>query len=383
MRLLPALLLAIAPVGPAAHAHSLPAQAAPEAAIEAPDDVIVVRAERSGPRLWRVSHPDHDGEVYVFVTVRWLPASLEWNDRAVASVLEDARLVLTEFEVNSGAISTTRMAAMMLRTITFNRGRIMMPRGVTLADRVGEDLAAEFARASAIAEERNERRRQMRRAARRGAETEPAEASLETPSEEALAERMASMDAGRLHPFFQAMTLMGDAAGSADLAGAEAIERRVTRLARRHRARVRAVQSYDLAVADISTLMRSAQNFSRETDRTCIAEAVRFASTDLPEIAMVAHAWARGDVDTLRAHSARREALACQHAMEAELGGLRTLGGQTSEDIDYSGVWADAIYNALANGGGTLAVVDAPGWLREETGVMARLQASGMQVDGP
>lgn len=354
----------------------------PAPASDQPEDLIVVRGERSGPQLWRVHHPEMEGEVYVFITVPWLPGSLDWNERPVASVLEEARLVLTEFEVNSGAIGTTRMAAMMLRTITFNRSRIMMPRGTTLADRVDAQLAAEFTRASAIAEERDQRRRQMRRAARRGGEVEPAEALLEEPDEAALAERIASLDPSRMHPFFQAMRLIGNAASSVDLKGASAIEDRVTRLARRHRVPVRAVQSYDLAVSDISTIIRSALDFSRETNEICVSEAVHFATTELPTAWMMAHAWARGNVSTLRGHASARAGLECQRAMENEIGGLRTLGGQTTAEIDYAGIWSEAIGGAVAGGGVTLAVVGAPGWLRED-GIQARLAYAGFLVDGP
>lgn len=346
------------------------------------EDVIVVRGERAGPQLWRVTHPEMEGEAYVFITVPWLPASLEWNERPVASVMEEARLVLTEFEVNSGAVSTTRMVAMMLRTITFNRSRIMMPRGVTLADRVGEELAADFTRASAIAQERNERRRQMRREARRGGEAAPADAILAEPEEEALAARIAALDPSRMHPFFQSMTLIGQAARSVDLDGASTIEERVERLARRNRVPTRAVQSYDLAVSDVSELIRSVQNFSRETNEICIAEAVRFATSDLPTAWIMAQAWARGDVATLQAHAAHRAGQSCQRAMEREIGGLRTLGGLTTEEVDYPGIWSDALATAINGGGVTLAVVGASGWLRED-GIPARLEAAGFIIEGP
>jgi hypothetical protein len=345
-------------------------------------EVIVVRGERSGPQLWRVHHPDHTGEVYVFITVPWLPASLEWNERPVASVLEEAGEVLTEFEVNSGAVGTARMAAMMLRTITFSRSRIMMPRGTTLADRVDAALAAEFYRASAIAEERNQRRRDLQRAARRGDGDMSAEALLDEPEEAALAERLANLEPGRMHPFFQAMTLIGRAAESVDLEGASAIEGRVTRLARRNRVPVRAVQSYDLAVSDISAVIRSVQDFSRETNEICISEAVTFATSDLPSAWISAQAWARGDVDTLRGFASRRAGMECQHAMEREMGGFRTFGGATTSDIDYSGIWAAAIGEAVNSGGVTLAVVGAAGWLSDD-GIQARLAATGYVVEGP
>lgn len=364
-------------------AFALPAALAQdEAETTAHDDVIVVRGERAGPQLWRVYHPEMEGEAYIFITVPWLPASLEWNERPVASVMEEARLVLTEFEVNSGAVSTTRMAAMMLRTITFNRNRIMMPRGVTLADRVGEELAGEFTRASAMAQERNDRRRQMRRDTRRSGEAASAEAILAEPEEEALAARIAALDPSRMHPFFQSMTLIGQAARSVDLEGASAIENGVTRLARRARVPVRAVQSYDLAVSDVSELIRSVQDFSRETNEICITEAVRFATSDLPTAWIVAQAWARGDVSALRAQATRRAGQSCQRAMEREMGGLRTFGGLTTEEVDYAGIWSDALSTAINGGGVTLAVVGASGWLRED-GIPARLEAAGFIIEGP
>ncbi|MGY6661533.1 MAG: TraB/GumN family protein [Glycocaulis sp.] len=376
LRCLLAVLACALTLSPALAVQDTPA---PEAA---ETEIITVRAERSGPQLWRISHPEQAGEVYVFITIPWLPASLEWNERPVASVLEEAGEVLTEFEVNAGAVSTTRMAAMMLRTVTFNRSRLMMPRGITLADRVGEELAAEFYEAAAIAEERNERRRAIRRAARRGDGELTADDVLEEPEQSALAARLASLEPGRMHPFFQAMNLIGKAAQSVDLQGSSAIESRVTRLARRNRVPVRAVQSYDLAVSDISALMRSVQDFSRETNETCISEAVTFARSELPTAWMAAQAWARGDVDTLRGFSGRRTGLDCQRAMEGEMGGLRTFGGATTADIDYPGIWAQAIGSSIAGGGVTLAIVGAAGWLAED-GIQARLAAAGYVVEGP
>ena len=200
--------------------------------------------------------------------------------------------------------------------------------------------------------------------------------------EAALAERLANLEPGRMHPFFQAMNLIGRTAESVDLQGASAIESRVTRLARRGRVPVRAVQSYDLAVSDISAIMRSVQDFSRETNETCIAEAVTFANSDLPTAWLSAQAWARGDVDTLRGFSGRRAGLECQNAMEREMGGMRTFGGATISDIDYPGIWSAAIGEAVAQGGVTLAVVGASGWLAEE-GIQARLAAAGYVVEGP
>ena len=54
-----------------------PAFAAQEAPAAPETEIITVRGERSGPQLWRITHPEREGEVYVFITVPWVPASLE------------------------------------------------------------------------------------------------------------------------------------------------------------------------------------------------------------------------------------------------------------------------------------------------------------------
>lgn len=346
-------------------------------------EIIVVRGERTGPALWRVYHPEHTGEVYVFVTVPWIPSAIDWNDRPVASVLEDARLVLTELNVSAGAVSASRIMAMMLRSLTINRSRLFMPRGTTLADRVGEELAGEYSLALAAAQERKAMRRTAERARRRSGEEFDELALLDDLPPEQLEARLAEIDTRRLHPFFQAAVLNGEAASSIGLSGSESIQSRIARLARRSRVPMRAVQSYTLAVSDISHLMREVRNFSAETNEICIREAVSFATAELPLIWMSAQAWARADVDALRARTASiSDGRDCQLAMEQELGGLRTLGGQISAEIDYTGLWTGAIGTALQEGGTTLAVINARGWLSHD-GVQARLLAEGYQVEGP
>jgi len=352
----------------------------PEADAESgPDaDVVIVRAERSGPQLWRVRHPDHDGEAYVFATIAWLPDDLDWNARPVESVMEDARLVLTDFEVDSGAVGASRMLAMMLRTMVFNRGRLMMPRGQTLADKVGPELAESYREAMASVNAR----RGQRRAARRSGGAPDAEALLEVEDEE-IARQLADLDDERLHPFFQAMRLIGRAADSAGLSEADDIGTAVRRTARRNRVRMSAVQRYSLAVSDVGAVLRQARDFSEETNRACIDAAVRFATHSLPSTWFAAQAWARGDVEALRAAELTPPNQECQHAMERELGGLRTLEGQYSYDIDYAGIWSQALMDEIAAGGVVLAVISVRGWLDDDRGVRARLIEAGYEVLGP
>ncbi|MGP1274482.1 MAG: TraB/GumN family protein [Caulobacterales bacterium] len=370
---LPALLIGLAAMPAFAHQDRAASPASPE-------EVIVVRGERSGPQLWRVTHPERPGEIYVFATVGWLPEGLEWNDRPVESVLEEASLVLTDFEIDAGAISTTRIVAMMLRTVLFNRSRLFMPRGTTLADRVGPDLAAQFDTALATAHVRRDRLRQERR---NGGDTGDV-SRLDPVSEDALEGELANLDTRRLHPFFQANMLIGEAAASIGVSSSESVTDAVARLARRARVPTRPVQTYSLAVSDISDLMRRAGDFSAETNTVCIEEAIDFATSGLPQTWLVAQSWARGDASALQAGlEDTADARQCQFAVERELGGLSTLGGQYSDEIDYAGQWQTAMEAALAEGGVTLAVITARGWLRSGNGVRERLEANGFVVEGP
>jgi len=358
--------------------------AAPAAAPAATEDVITVRAERTGPRLWRVH--DVDTEVYVFVTVPWLPEDLEWNDRAIESVLEDADLVITDFDIEAGAGDMTRMVGAMLRTLIFQRGRLMMPRKVTLADKVGPELALRFDAAIAAAEVRAEDRRARIRAAERdddpATDPEAEAARLESVEQSALAERVAEIDPGRMHPVFQAGNLRGAAASSAGLSASDVGERTV-RLARRADVESEPVLAFELKFSDVRAMLRGVRDLSAATNRVCIVEALEFAENDLPRVHLLAHAWASGDAGALRGAAADPRDDRCFEAMEAELGALETLGGVRAQDIPAAEIWTGRLVQELGRPGVRLAILDADLWLAPDTGVLDRLRAAGIEVAGP
>lgn len=374
--------LALGLVQPAEAAGAAPSPASSQPARS--EDVIVVRGRRTGPRLWRAY--DEDTEIYVFVTVGWLPEDLEWDDTAIRSVLQDADLVITDFDIDAGALDNSRLIGSFLRTIVFNRGRLFMPRGTTLADKVGDDLAERFSAAMAAAELRGEQRRDRIRAARRDddPETDPEleAARFAELEDSALAERLADFDPGRLHPFFQAAGLQSAAPESVGLEFIE-VGREAARLARREGVPHEAIQVFDLAVRDITALLREARDFSEETNRICIEEALQVAEEDLPRLHTLAYAWAAGDAAALRAAAAEPRARRCVNQLETEIGALETLGGVRRDDIPVFEIWTERLLAEMERPGVRLAIIDSDFWLTPEDGVLDRLRAAGIEVAGP
>lgn len=347
-------------------------------------DEIVVTGKRAGPRLWRVR--DADSEVFVLATVEYLPEDLDWDDRTVASVLEEADTALVAAKVEFGAGNRARLLGAMVRTMTVDRERIVMPKGTTLADRVGADLAAEFDAARARASVAKEEAKLARKA--RGkkpddettdddeAQTEEADAE----NSEAIARALGKIEPSRFHPVIQAGGLTSDAAEGAGLESFAPIEKKISRLARRAGAKVKPLAEFDFAFSDARLVLRSMKDFSEATNRACIAEAVDFSNEGVLRARRLADAWARGDVEGLRANAVRRDGQACARAISDELGGLKTLGGASIVEFDGEAVYIDAIRQALATPGVRLALVPVDNWLAQGA-ALDRLRAAGVSVD--
>jgi hypothetical protein len=336
---------------------------------EAPEEIVVAE-EREGPRFWRVH--DGDTEIFVLPSVSYLPADFIWNDRGVARLLERADSVLTTARVEASAGDKARLMGAMLRTMTVNRGRIFMPKDETLETHVGPDLARAFEAAFA--------RAKAREAARKKSGDDAS--GLADIDEAAVANELEDLDPKRVHPFLQANQLWDAAVDGAGLKTFSVIEKRVARLADRADVPVRAMIEKNLAFSDAKNFLTSMKDFSPETDRACISDAVEFAERRLSRAYLLAEAWARGDVETLaRSAEAPRES-ACMKAVSRELGGLATFGGATLDEISGPNLVAGALEDSLKKPGLRLAVVHADGWL-SAGGARDTLRARGVAVDEP
>ena len=345
-------------------------------------DEIVVVGRRTGPRLWRVTKPDASGEIFILVSVETVPEDLEWESSGIALLLEDAQEVLLSPSAAFGAGNRARMAGAVIRTLIFNPGRIRMKRGETLADKVGPDLAAQFDRARARVDARARLRKDRKKETREKDDPDAAFEGLDEASQERIEKRLQDLKPERLHPFLQAGTLQGDALESAGLEYFETIEKDVAKLARKAKVKSRPISEIDVAFRDIKQALKSIQNFSENTNRLCIVDAIDFAENQLEIEAARADAWARGNVAYLR-QTARPERLSpCGKALSDELQGLKTFGGAKLEDVDTVALWTDEIDRLLSEDGIRLAIIPDNVWLRPD-GAMDRLRQNGAIVRSP
>ena len=362
------------------------------------DDVITVQGKLSGPRLWRLSRGD--AEVFILVAVDFVPDDLQWDEENIKSILEYTDEVLLMPTASLAPSNGARLVGTLLRTVVFNRGRLFMPRGETLADRVGPDLAAAFDRARARVDARARRTPDPTDAPEAPApsggeetedwqnaeEAEARAAAFEEPGAEAIAERLARLEPKRLHPFFQAQDLSGDAIDSVGLKPFNVIERRIKKLARRVQSRpkpeTRPIVEFQVAYQDVKQVIKSVRKFSKETDAICIGGAIVFSEETVLEQHDLARAWARGDVSYLYDHAELTPASDCERAISREIGGLKTFGGAALDELDFVQIWVDEIGEALSTPGTRFAIIPAGAWLRAD-GALDRLIAAGYDVNGP
>ncbi len=389
-------------------------------------DEIVVQGERQGPRFWRVYRKadtdamapsentrkkDAPPELFVLPTVRFTPDEFEFYDDHITRILDESVEILTSPEAGLGGGNRARLIGTAINTLVFNRSRIYMPKGVTLADRVGADLAAEFDRERARQSLLAEKKRAERRAKKKTDDPDDEDVSNDDNddndnassksadkknkfSEAALEKAVGDLDESRLHPFFQTQGLFSDSIDAAGLEGFQQTERYLKRLTKKTkskpRAKMRPIITYDLAYKDLKTGLRSVKNFSDETNQLCIASAVEFSQETVLEQSAIAEAWATGNVQALKAlllddaSGAPREddTNACFEAVSAEVGELKTFNGQALSDIDTPTLWADELDKLLKESGVRIALVPAGVWLRKD-GLREQLIALGYTVDGP
>ncbi|MGF1543296.1 MAG: TraB/GumN family protein [Parvularculaceae bacterium] len=346
-----------------------------------PTDEIVVVGERAGPRFWRVK--DEDSEVFVLVSVDYVPEDFDWSERQTAFVLEEADLLIAPPRTKAGAGDRARFLLTAVNTLIFNRGRIVMPKGTTLGDKIGEGLAAQYDAAYATAKARGAARKDRRKAARKLDEP-PALEEFEDPNEKAIAEQLAKIDDSRLHPVFQGGRLIEAAIDGAGLAYfSDEVSDRIEKLARKADVEIQPIAAFDIQFSDVTNFLKSVRNFSEETNVACVAAAIDFAENDLERAHNLARAWARGDAAYLRRVARPPEIDPCGLALSREIGGLATFGGATVESVDPVGAWLVAIEDALETPGVRLAVVPLDTWLGPDVGVKDRLATRGATVIEP
>ncbi|MGF1464076.1 MAG: TraB/GumN family protein [Maricaulaceae bacterium] len=346
--------------------------AAPLAAQAPPDEIETIRVEgkRSGPRLWRIEQGD--AEIYVFASLNLLPRDLDWDSRAPASILEDAIELIAPPKLNVGALDRPRMAFLFVRTWLFDRRKLNRPRGQSIGDVVGEALEARYLAAKASVDRALEQAKERRRAdgvvEDEGSEDDPL---------------LDEDDAPNRRVVYVAQRLVREAVDSIDLASSDdQVVNSLRRMARRADVEVTNLFEVGVEVSDAKIVFETIADYTPEEERACLEDAVVLVESRLDGLIRQADAWARGDVEGLRANPLPVELERCGRQLASKAGALKSLGGQAFDDIDFAGLWVDTLTERLKTPGVRLAVIPTQDWL-DTGGVLDRLRAQGITVQGP
>ena len=283
-------------------------------------EAVEVKAQ-PGPAVWHVTRGN--SEVWVLGLVGALPRDLEWNKQYLSELFDGARAILMPPKAN---IALTDIAWFLIR----HGGELSLPRGQTLQDGLPDDLRARF------------------EAARDSVSGEASDYRTDIPIRAAMRLQQDFMKKAALSPREPRQTID-------DLAGDKRI----------HSAPVTRFEAMD-AVRDILKLNPPQQ-------RVCLAQAAQDVTWGLAHAAPAARAWAVGDIKTVKANYS-----------ESRLGNCIMAAVQAFGDIDArnSAEYVSAIDAALNQPGKTIVVIGM-GPLLRKGGVLDRLQALHMTIEGP
>ena len=277
--------------------------------------------ERPGPALWHLTRGN--SEVWLLGMVGAMPDGLDWNKDYLSDLLDGARAILMPPKAD---IALTDIAWFLI----WHGGELSLPRGQTLEDSLPGELRARFV----------------------------------------AARDSVSDDAGDYHtdiPIRAAMRLQQDLRKKADLSFGEPRDT-VEKMARRKRIPYAPVTRFAAmdAVREVLKLAPAQQH-------ACLAQAVEDVAWVRGNADRAARAWAVGDIKTVKAHYS-----------EWRLGNCITAAVQKFSDIDGRNIaeYASAIDAALDKPGKTIAVIYL-GPLLRKNGVLERLQARGITIEGP
>jgi len=277
--------------------------------------------EPPGPAVWRISKGD--SEVWILGTVGAMPKDLNWNRKYLSDLVDGAHAVLMPPRPSIGLLE----GAWFLIT---NGGKLSLPSGQALEAILPDPLRQHFI---AI-------RSQLGESESRYRTDSPLRAIWRIRSD-----------------FLDKNKLDGREPGAAirDIASSKHVP-------------VKPVSRYEVLDA-----ARDALNLPYPVQEICLAEALEDIDRMNLHAAPAAHAWAVGDVKTVKAHYAPNRLDDCVIAQVHRVA-----------DIDERSItdFTGAVAEALNQPGKNVAVIDM-GRLLRKNGVLDRLAARGLTIEGP
>ncbi len=291
-----------------------PPRATPEPEWSVVDPVVVTAPS---PRLWKLVRGG--STVWVLGEIEPMPKGLVWNSAPLARVIQGADRVLFPPEAGAGVFEALRALA-----------RSRLPNGATLDTTLPPDLDARYKAALArLGRDPNKPRRDK--------------------------------------PAWAALFLELDFIGSKPVAISEPFKT-ISRIARDKHVRVQRIASYKGAGA-----LDEIVSLPEAESEAALADAVTGVNYGLDHVAAAGHAWAVGDLRTVRANLSPAETplIVFLHTPTG-----RRLGARSTDDT------SDALRSALARPGVTVAVLRLAA-LVQKGGALDQLRAEGVSVTDP
>jgi uncharacterized protein YbaP (TraB family) len=284
-------------------------------------ETVTVTAQAKGPAFWH-ARKGH-GDVWILGIVVPVPKGYQWNTDRLSKLLDGSSHVLLPPRAEAGIFQ----AAWFLLT---KRSLLSLPDGETLDGVLGPDLAARFAAA--------------RTTVHRDADRYESDA-----------------------PAVAAIRLEGDFLKAYDMTAEEPADT-VESVARKQGAEVRTIATYD-AMGSIEAVLQ----LPPATSRKCVEAAINDVEFGAKHAAVAADAWAIGDIGGIKINYSEPKVYSCL----LEISPLVSALDKRAIDDTVS-----AIETSLGSGDRTL-VVAGIGQLLRKNGILDRLIADGIAVEGP
>lgn len=323
-RLLTGAVLALGLTIPVLAASAAPLQA--ETSAKTPTEnwgapeVVEVQAA-PGPAVWHLTRGN--SEVWVLGTVGAMPDDLKWNKDYLAKLIKGARAILMPPRPSIGLLEGAWF-------LIVHGGELSLPRGQKLEPSLPEPLRDRF-----------------------------------VATREDLGETASHYDTDT--PLRAAFRLFGDLRDRLDLSRHEP-RYTIRRLARLDHVKTAPIARYEVldAAADVLKL-------SFDQQQVCLGQAVDDVNRMSRHAVAAADAWAVGNITAVKANYGQSRLLNCVTAA------VHSVADISERDVsDYT----LAIDLALDKPGKTIAVIDIGPLLRQD-GVLERLEALGVTIEGP
>jgi len=286
----------------------------------ASDEVVVVAAQAPGPAFWHLKKGD--SEIWILGTLGPMPEKLAWNSTHLSTLIDGAKAVLLPPEASAGFFETSWF-------LLTHRGLLSMPDGKTLEETLPADLKARFV----------------------------------------AARELAKRDAGRYAddpPIIAAMRLQEDF-NKANGLWRDEPRRTIEKIADAKHVEVRKIASYG-ALALVKEFLR----LPMPAQQACLADAVAEVEARSVHAVPAAEAWAVGDLKGIKAHYVSPGMERCAKA---------TVSFNKLYDRGVAD-YLKAIEEALSKPGKTVLVTEI-GPLLRSSGVVDKLRAEGVAIEGP